>query len=227
MCTNSHNTEIKNKAPSEANTYLWPSPPAPTPHLDQVSWKKWDFEPSPQTQRWSTVTPSSVFRVKARDLPGSLGRGFLVLCKQSNSCHTQPGNPTQHPRIAEANRKDRDKYLCSSSLYPKSVEDSSWTEERGWLGLGVRRGRERRRGWGREREGGKQGEGEPREGKTGRGSEEGGRGIENGRTEAFHPRSIIFVIGHNKPQKLKGLGFCCGATCVDPLRCPAICSAGK
>lgn len=50
-----------------------------------------------------------------------------------------------------------------------------------------------------EREGGRQGQGEPREGKTAEGSEEGGRRRKSGRAEAFHPRSIIFVIGHNKP----------------------------
>ena len=38
------------------------------------------------------------------------------------------------------------------------------------------------------------------EGRKERGSEEWGRGKENGRAEAFHPRSLIFgVTGHNKP----------------------------
>ena len=55
--------------------------PTSSPPLEEFPGKKKrDFKPSPETHGW-TVISSTIFRVKARNLPGLLHRDFPVLCK--------------------------------------------------------------------------------------------------------------------------------------------------
>lgn len=91
--------------------------------------KKWDFKSSPEIHGW-TMTSSTIFRLKVRNLPGCLAEVFLF-CANNMSLIIHDLETT--PGTSETQRKTErtEAYVIVPLLCIQRVfDDSFWTEER-------------------------------------------------------------------------------------------------